>query len=438
MAKLKGAANWSDYWSTYGLGVALVVAAFVVAYQYVNPAPPTHIVMATGGPGGAYQQFAQRYRSLLEESGVELVVRSTAGSVENLMLLDDPEGAVDLAFVQGGVELANDESSVVGLGSVFLEPVWVFYRSGLAIRDLRDLAGMSVYVGPMGSGTRHLALRLLADNGVELPVPLAEISTTEDLIAALNAGEIDAVFVVASPLASSVQALLRANSVTLLDMTRAEAYERRYPFLEGVALPRGTFDLVNELPDRDVRLLAATAMLAARDSLHPALVDLLLEVAADVHAGGGIFESPGAFPSPHHMNLPLNSEAERFYDYGPPLLRRHLPFWAATLIDRLKIMLLPLVAVMIPLLRATPPLYRWRVRRRIYRWYDELGRIDPELGGRDRGLHLVDRDLEALDRLEQEVQHVSVPLPYADQLFNLRMHIGLVRGRLTALRDEAA
>ncbi len=435
---MKGATNWPDFWSTYGIGVAFVFGAFLIAYQFVNPAPPKHITIATGAVDGAYHRFAERYAALLEHSGITLEVRSTAGSVANLALLNDPSEKVDLAFVQGGVEAQSGRGALVGLGSIFLEPVWVFHRADMEVHDLRDLNARRVYIGPDGSGTQDLALRLLAENGATITRPSEDRFDGPGLVAAFSQGRIDAAIVVASPLAGSVRALLAAEGVALMDKARVAAYARRDRSLIGVLLPRGTIDLVEDRPSRDTRLIAATAMLAARKTLHPALIDLVLEAADEVHSQGGVFEEAGAFPSPHHMNLPVSADAERFYEYGPPLLRRYLPFWAATLLDRLKVMLLPLVAVMLPLLRVTPPLYRWRVRRRIYRWYEELQQIDPDLQDHKWGATKLERNLSELDRMEREVLHVSVPLSYADQLYDLRLHIGLVRTRLNSLRDLGA
>ncbi|MDH3475609.1 MAG: hypothetical protein OEM59_18165, partial [Rhodospirillales bacterium] len=297
------------------------------------------------------------------------------------------------------------------------------------------LAGRRLAIGAEGSGTRAVALQLLADNDLTEPptrlLPLEGMAAAE----ALLAGEVDAAFFVASPAAPVVRRLLEADEVRLMSLSRAEAYTRRYHFLSKLVLPEGVIDFERNLPPADVALLAPTANLVAREELHPALIVLLLRAAAEVHGAGGLFEQPGEFPSARFIDFPLSDTARRYFKSGPPLLQRFLPFWAADLIDRLLILLLPLVTLLIPLLRIVPPAYRWRVRSRIYRWYRELQEVDDSLealGSRDQ----VGRNLAELDRIESEVKQLTVPLAYADSLYHLRLHIDFVREKLRRAESE--
>jgi hypothetical protein len=246
---------------------------------------------------------------------------------------------------------------------------------------------------------------------------------------ALKEQRIDAAFFVASPRSSAVRKLLKDEQVTLLSFDRAEAYTRVYRFLSSVKLPEGVLDFEANLPNEDKTLLAATASLVAREDLHPALVDLLLQAASEVHGPGGMFEQPGEFPSTLYLDYPLNSDAKRYFKYGPPFLQRYLPFWAANLIERAKVMLLPFIALLFPLFKIMPPTYRWRVRSRIYRWYRELLALDLAIRP-GRSPKQIEEDLADLDRLENEVRKVSIPLSYADELFALRFHIEMVREKI--------
>ena len=215
----------------------------------------------------------------------------------------------------------------------------------------------------------------------------------------------------------------------MTSVDRPEAYTRRYKFLSAQTLPEGTIDLAANLPSSSVTLLAPAATLVVHEDFHPALVDLLLEAADEVHGAGGLFEGQHEFPAPRYLDFPLSKEARRFFESGPPFLRRTLPFWAATMLDRLKIMLVPLIVLIFPLLRIMPNLYRWRMRSRVYRWYKELRTLDAGIR-KDMPDDVRSTIVASLERIERDVRVVSIPWSYAEQLYQLRLHIQYVRGRL--------
>lgn len=407
--------------------LVLTLAGFWVAYQFVDPAPPRRITIATGAEDGAYYLFGQRYRDILARQQVTLEVRRTAGSGENIALLHAAE--VDVAFVQSGVRDTTAPTPLVALASVYLEPLWLFYHRALEVKRLPDLRGKRLAIGPEGSGTHAMALQLLRDNAMLPPavelLPLGGPQAVE----ALRRGAADAILVVASPQAPVVRTLLNAEEAALMPFERAEAYTRVHRFLARVTLPEGAIDLAANVPPHDVPLLASAAMLVVRDDFHPALISLLLQAAEEVHGQGDVFTQPGQFPSLHHLDWPLSPEARRYFRSGPSFLRRYLPFWVATLIERLLVMSLPLVALLIPLVRFLPPMYQWRVRSRIYRWYKDLLAINPD-GKTGLSSEQYADCLQALNRIEAEVARLSVPLAFADQLYNLRVHIELVRQKV--------
>ena len=422
--------RFGGFLKIYGPAFLVAILGFVVAYQFVEPAPPARLAITTGSSTGAYQRFARRYREILARQGVELEVRESRGSAANLEALQKSQDPAALGFVQGGMEAAEGSMPMLSLASLYFEPLWVFYR-GAAVARLTDFAGKRMAVGEKGSGTRDLALTLLRENGI------AEGNTLDvggkAAAQGLLKGEVDVAFFVTSVESSLVDELLRAEGVRLMSFSRSKAYTRRLFYLSSVELPAGVVDLEKNVPSEDVTLLATSATLVAREDLHPALIDLVLQAASEIHSEGGIFENPGQFPSPEFISFPLSKEAKRYFVHGPPFLQRYLPFWAASLIDRLKVMLLPVLVLLIPLFKVVPPTYRWRVRSRIYRWYKELRSIQE----RGRGpVSAEDRHkLRAeLDRIQDEVSHVSVPLSYADELYDLQLHVRMVRD---SLEDDA-
>ena len=413
---------------TFGSAALLTLIGFVVAWQFVNPAPPRTLVIATGQQDGAYYLFAEHYRQQLAVDGIELEIRTSSGSIDNLELLKNK--AVDLAFVQGGTGSSADTDILSSLGSLYYEPLWVFYRGEQTLTRINQLQDKRIAIGEPGSGTHAIAELLLADNFMDAGTAAIQPVGGTAGAQALLQGDIDALFLVASPAAPLVQDLLRRQDIRLMSFARAGAYTRLHHFLSAVSLPEGVIDMQANLPPRDTVLLAATANLVVRDGFHPALVSLLLQIATRIQSSGGLFERPGNFPNSANLEFPLNEDARRFYEHGPPFLQRYLPFWSASLIDRLKIMLLPLLTLLLPLVKIMPPMYRWRVRKKIYRWYRELQLLDDASHEHPDDAAQAEL-LKKLDTIEEEVRKVSVPLSYADELYSLRLHIGLVRNSLT-------
>ncbi|MCU7959473.1 MAG: TAXI family TRAP transporter solute-binding subunit [gamma proteobacterium symbiont of Bathyaustriella thionipta] len=427
MPKQKGA--WKQIAGVFGPPVILILAAFTIAYQFIQPAPPRQIVIAAGQPDGAYYQYAKAYARFLANEDIELVVKATQGSVENLHLLKS--GEVDLALMQGGVGDAAKESDLRSLGSLYFEPLWLFYRSDLNLTQLDGLKGLRIAAGASGSGTRALLERLLRDNQLDASQLALQPLAGEAAADALLQQKIDAAFFVISARSPLIERLIQADEVKLASFGRAEAYARRHPFLSRLTLPEGIIDLRNNRPEQDVSLIAPAATLVAGAQLHPAITDLMMQAIEQVHSGGGWLEKPGQFPSENFVDYPLSKEAKRYFKNGPPFLQRYMPFWAASLVDRLKVMLLPLLVLLIPLMKLMPPIYTWRMRSRIYRWYRELERIDLA-HAEDTAGEQNEKLLQELDSLDDEVLRIHVPLSFSDQLYLLREHINLVRQRIVA------
>ncbi len=433
MARIKaGLLSLRDLFATAWWIFLIVGIGFVVAFQFVQPAPPKRIVITTGGQAGAYYQFAQRYAAILAKNGITLEVQASAGSLENIERLKKDEAQV--GFVQGGVVMpkddpdAEDDSGLLSLGSLFYEPVWVFYRGERELTRLTDLRGKRIAIGQEGSGVRQLAQQLLQANEIpvgEHLVPLSGLKAAEEL----QQGRIDAAFVIAAENAPVVQVLLRSPGIKLMSFAQSGAYQRRFPFLTKLTFPHGVADLVRDFPPQDIKVLAPTANLIVRDDLHPALQMLLLQAAAEVHGKTGFFQDAGEFPSYKDQMLPLSAEAARYYKSGPPFLQRYLPFWLAVLVDRLIVLLVPIVALLIPLLKVAPAIYTWRVRSKVFRCYGELKFLEDDLTHHFDPARLDDYR-QRLDALDAEAVALRVPLGFTDLVYTLREHVNLVRGIL--------
>ncbi len=423
---------------TVGPFVLLAALLLWAAYVVLQPQPPRRVVLATGGERSAYAEFGRRYAEWLKPHGIEVELRHTQGSAENLALLRQPDAGVDIGFVQGGADRVHDldetpDAGLVSLGSMFHEPIWLFYREDAAQRllkaptltGLHQLAGWRLNVGVPGSGMPPLMNRLLEANRVDpSAITLVQQPLTPAVVDLLE-GRLDAVALVSAPEAAMVQMLLQTPGIRLFDFAQSEAYSRRFPFMSAVLLPRGVVDLARDLPPADVRLVAPTATLLARETLHPALVQLFVQAAQQVHGAPGWFQRKGDFPNAADAERTVSPEALRVYRSGTPWLQRYLPFWLANLADRMWVALLAIVAVLIPLSRVLPPLYEFRVRSRVFRWYGQLRAVEADLGTRPAG-----ELLQALDEIDRGAGRVSVPLSHADELYALRSHIAQVRRRI--------
>lgn len=423
----------------WGGGFIVVLIGFALAWFFIQPAPPRTIVMAAGSEDGAYFQFAQDYQNYLAKHGIELELRTTAGSLQNYQLLQT-DSKVDLAIVQGGTapDDARDAGDIESLASLYFEPVWVFYRGNETIADLRELRDKKIAIGRSGSGTESMALLLLDENGIDADSGASFVTVGgREAIRELELGQVDAAFFVTSPHSKLIRELIEMENVRLLNFDRDAAYARRHPFLTSVTLERGVIDLQRDIPHSDVVLVAPAANLVATSALHDALIPLLLRAATDTHHHDGSLLQRGRLPSTEFVEFPLNESARMYFDDGPPFLQKYLPFWVASAVDRGKILILPALTLLLPLFRVAPPLYRWRIRSRIYRWYEILRGIESDLRSQ-ADAETLGKHATTLSAMEGELDDLSsVPLAYMQEFYNLRLHVEFVERRVNRVLSAA-
>jgi TRAP-type uncharacterized transport system substrate-binding protein len=429
-----------DFLLTAGPPIVLIVLVCWLAYRWIDPTPPTHVTMATGQENSAYDVLAKRYVRELAKHHIEVTLVPSAGSLDNLQKLAADDGKIDIGFVQSGssAQIPLGDNGLVSLGSLFTEPVWLFYRSAHEITGLHQLRGKKINVGPEGSGLPGLFRSLLEVNGMTAAsLHLGALDNTAATVELL-AGRIDGVVFSSAPDGLLIQMLLQTPGVRLLDFAQAEAYTRRYPFLTHVTLPRGIVNLGRDVPLRDYQLIAPTATLVARAGLHPALVELFVQAAADIHGGPGWFHKKGDFPTASYNEIEVAPDAKKFYLNGPSLLQRHLPFWLANLFERMWGVIVALGVLLLPLSRIVPPLYVWKVRSRVYSWYGKLRAVEHALEDVTPAnrAQLCAAQLKQLNEIEEKVNQISIPLSFAEELYGLRSHINFVRLRILALQRE--
>jgi TRAP transporter TAXI family solute receptor len=410
----------------------LILVALFIGFERVRPFPPHSLVMATGMEGGSYARFGEQYREILARDGIRVELRPTSGAVENLKLLKDKSQPVDAGFVQGTVGRIEESSNLVSLGSVSYTPLWVFYRGEEDLDDLSQLKGKRIVIGPQGSGIRRFALELLKAAGVTSPPAALLEYPYAAAMRALRQGDVDVIMVTGQTDHQLVAELLRTKGIRLMNFSMAEAYTRFSPDLFHVVLPKGVIDPARKFPAEDIHLLSPTTNLIVRKDLHPALAYLLLRASLEIHGGATWVNKAGEFPSLGKQDDPISEQARRFHAKGGSVLYDNLPFWAATFIDRIILILVPLAVVIVPVIGIAPWVYTWRNRSKYYKLYSELRAVEKGLAGR-----MPPEDIrsinERLDRIEESLNRIRISRAFLDEIYTLKEHIQVVRKKLIRL-----
>ena len=413
--------------------ILLIIASFYITSQFIQPAPKKELVIVTGSKTGNYYTTALAYQALLQEEGIKVTILNSAGSVENLSLLKEKKA--DIAFVQNGI--AGNKHNVELLASLYYEPLWIFYKNDNYTMDyVIQLIGKTIAIGKSQSGTEHLSRMILQDNGITSKnTNIINLSTTQAKEKLIQ-GEIDGLFIVSSAQSSIIKALLEEPTINLLSIKRSKAYSQKYSFLESLNLYEGTIDLYKNLPDEDIRLLATTANLVANGDVPEELIRILMKKVQFIHSSKTLFSQDNQFPNTSNTNLVINEEALKYLKNGDSFLEKIFPYWIASNIDRLKILLIPILTLMFPLFKGVLPLYQWTMRSKIYRWYDQVNEIDQHIPTMSQKEQL--QTIKDLEALKLEIQkETKVPLSFMGEYYNLIMHIDMICKKLEKLQTAS-
>ena len=423
--------------------IALITA--VVAWKFLKPGVPTRVVMATGAPGGAYEGFGKKYAEIFKREGVALELKSTKGSVENLALLLDTKNDIEAALLQTGIATVAQREDLVSLGSLFYEPLWVFYRepaNKMPLTRITELANRRIGIGAVGGGTRPVSQALLAANEITTANARFIDAAPTEAAELLQRGELDVLFFVAAPSSPLVLQLMAAPKIRLMNMATADAYSRVMPTLSKITIPRGVIDLKNDIPGEDVHTLAATATLVAMDSLHPAIAYLFVKAAREVHEGGSLLHAQREFPNvTRFQEFTVPENVALLYKDGTPFLYRHMPFWLANLVQRLWILLIPLGAIMLSASDVVPKLMGFRMNFRVTQIYQAARKLEADIIRATSGNDAMDASAHAafeaeLQALNRRTDQLRGPAGTLKTWYELRGHLALVRARLDQLRSR--
>ncbi|MBL0142358.1 MAG: hypothetical protein IPP91_09775 [Betaproteobacteria bacterium] len=417
--------------------LVLLAASFWLAAQFLTPMPPRRIVLAAGPEQSALHALGLRYREILARDGVTVEVRATRGAGENADLLRDPVSGVDAAIVVAGTISGSATKGIINLSNLLYAPVWCLYRGPREITRLPEFRGKRIAVGAPGSGIATAIAPLLAANGISADsATLLHVSTLEAL-RALKAEEVDALFTGEGPSLPEFRDALLDSGIRLMDFQRADAYSRRFPHITRLDLPAGTLDMVRNIPDQNVELIGTTAMMAAREGLHPTVIDLFVDAAREIHGGQGYFGKRGEFPHTIQVDdVPVSKQAVLYARSGPSFLRRYLPLWLADFLQRVVTLGIPVAVVVFPLVRWLPAASAGMSRQRIYRWYADLRLVERRIEDRESP-PVLEELLRELDRIDDEAARVRGSILQAKDNYDLRAHIQVVRDAVLARTRRA-
>jgi TRAP-type uncharacterized transport system substrate-binding protein len=411
--------------------VVAIVGVASLALIYLFPAPPSNVVIATGVKGSSFEYYGKRYREIFARHNINLELRPTAGALDNLIELRNPQSGVPIAFVTGGLSNGKRAPGLLSLGTIYNQPYWIFYSSKHSLDLLSQLKGKRIAVGSAGSGTRYAALKALGKAGVNSETANMLTYGGSDAVKGLNKGFVDIVWMVGSPDATAIQSLLHNPNVRLMSFPMAAAYTRIFPELVRLVLPEGVVDIDQNNPPSDLQLIGTTAKVLVRSDLHPEIVQLLLQAMVEVHGGADIFQRSNEFPNATDVEFPVADAAVDFYKNGPSFMQRYLPLWLSVHAQRAIAALVAAVAIGFPLFHFLPQIYNWLTRRRLIYWYGQLKALEASFDA-SPGVENLTEKQAAVELIEEAVSHIRIPLTFSDQLYNLRSHIDIVRRKITA------
>ncbi|MEA2771289.1 MAG: hypothetical protein QOD93_4251 [Acetobacteraceae bacterium] len=414
------------------IGAILLLAALGWALATVlKPAMQGTIVITTGADKGIYRGFADRYAPLLKRDGITLDIRSSSGSIENYQRLTNPDSEYEVGFIQSGTTSPRETDRLQTIAAVSYEPIWVFYRGDATVDRLAQLRGKRIAVGVPGSGLLNVSLVLLADSGITGDSTTLLQMDAVKAYQGLENGQLDAAFFIGRPDASMQQTLLN-NDLKLMSFAQADALVQKFPSLSKIIFPRASTSIVSDLPQADVTLLAATALLVSKDTLYPALAYLLLEAAKTVHGGEDYFTPLGAFPNLNTEEFPISEESTRYLKSGRPFLQRYLPFWLASFIERRLLILLPFMALLLGLLQALPRMVEARIKNRLVVWYREIKSLEDEIWrNKQPTLDQIAQWRAEIENIDAHASQIRIPQRYFQDVYALKQAIRVVRDRIS-------
>jgi len=410
------------YFLRIGILVFFFVTFIFYIYSLIEPAPIKELSIATGRESGIYYQYAKLYKERLESEGITVNIVKTAGSIETLKLLREKK--VDFGFVQSGTASLKDKQQLKSVASIYMEPLWLFYRASLGkIEYFDELNSTRLSIGEEGSGTLALMKKLLAKTNLNIHESNIFHLNLKESYNAFKKNELDAFFTVLSPKSEHIKEMLQNKNLNVLCLKRATAFTKHFSFLKEYKLYEGSLNLRENIPSMNINLLATTATLITHNEVDDSLVRLMTIKIKENSSENDIF------PSQKFLEIPIHKASKKYLLHGNSFLEKIFPYWIASNIERLKYLLIPMLTLLIPMFKSIIPIYRWRSRFKVYKWYRELDEISENWESFDeKQLEEAERKL---DNLSREIRSkTDVPLSFKWEYHTLQAHIDNVKNRI--------
>jgi len=412
--------------------ILLLVGGVIV---YLKPFPFSGITIATSYKGGDWYQFGEAAVAPLKERGIHVDVLATNGTIENAEKLIDPKSNINAGFVYAAALSESQHKELYSLGSVSYDPVWIFYRNGLAskITSIQDLTKYRVALAPKKSGSYILTKKLFEANGIDIESNTNFVpSSWEDSRANFLSGKADVYIFIATMLDPLVQELIHSPDITLFNFANALAYQKKFSYLDTVAIPAGSIDIEKKLPAQDISLIATTTTLAVRKDLHPALQLALLMSSKQIIQDSSrlFFSKRNEFPAYVDPSIPISPMARNYYNYGPPKGTEYLPYWLVVFIDRFWFVVLAAFAIIYPLSKLNLHLRRFRFIIRERTHYAMLLKMEKEITGKQLSSEEKEKLLNKLEIINKEAILHFVPVGEESDYFLFVNALQLLRNKL--------
>ena len=414
-----------------GLAIAFLVV-IVGLIVYLKPFPDRHIYFLTGYPGSDWGMLADAASDVLKKNGLEFSAIHTAGAVENVARLDDPKDVANAGLAYGLALEGDEVKGIYSLGSVSYEPIWILYNKKKAgeIKTLTELSQKKIGLGPVQSGSYRIAKKVFEVANIQVDGnPNFSSNSIQVNQTKLKNGEIDGMIVVSTNLDPITLDLLRMPNIEVFDFKNAPAYAKQINSFVTLTLPADSVSIPNQIPQKDLTLLATTASLVVKRSMHPDLQLAILMAARDANRNSPdlFFAKRDEFPSYRDPLIPISPVAEHFYNYGPPQAMQYLPYWLAGFIDRSWLLILTILAVFYPLSKLNIHFRKFRFNLKEIPHYKELLQMDRKI---QRGSLTEMEKSEMLSRLDEINTHAiqeGVPISEEAAYFNFLNAIFLLR-----------
>lgn len=379
--------------------IALVVAIGLVLAVFLN-APPRKITIAAGPKGGFFDTTAQMLRDKLKADGVAVEIVNTDETLNIIKAVDDTKSKVDIGFIAHEVDHDKYEN-IQSLGSITMDPLFIYLRPGLDITSPSQFAGLRLGVSPANSGSRIVTDAILGLYGISSSNATFVTLSLMEMASAVEGGLIDVAFFLQPTNNKIVARLGEGGKVKLMSLERADAIVKKYGYLHHLTIDRGGFSLEKDLPPADVHMVGIPVTVISKDYLHPAIVTDVTLALKDAFRAPTLVTARGTFPTMDlERDLDSNADAEKIYKSGTgyiPPLYKVLNFWVAGVLDKIALLLsFVLSAYVFFSFMGFPSLYSMWVSSTADRYVATL----ESLHKKSLRIPLSERELERIRRIE--------------------------------------